>query len=147
MSRTRRQWLLGATMTAALVLALGVGWNMALAGEGEARVSGGGEATAEEFVEYVEHPHIGGTRQVPSIGTVGNRFTFGFHAKKDSDGSVKGQMQLRDHATGMVIHSDVVTLSVPHSSDSHPVGAPGGLTCTMRSSTESVRINGKPAPD
>lgn len=106
------------------------------------RVSGGGEATAAASVTYVGHDGV--NRNVPSINAVGNRITFGFHAT-NANGQVRGQMQLVDHTLGLVIHSDVVSLSVPHSVHKAPVGSTG-LSASMSSSTQGVMLNGRPAP-
>ncbi|MCI0434350.1 MAG: hypothetical protein L0271_12040 [Gemmatimonadetes bacterium] len=110
---------------------------------GHTRVSGGGEVTAQAFVTYVGHDGV--NRNVPSINTTGNRVTFGFNASKDGSGHVKGQMQLRDHTLGLVIHSDVVGLSVPHPVHGTPVAATG-LGASMNSSSQGVLLNGQPAP-
>jgi len=105
------------------------------------RVSGGGEAVAVAFVEY--EGHDGQIRQVISIGTIGNRITFGFNATMDVNGQVKGQRQLVDHNLGLIIHSDVIKLSVPHPVHNRPVGSTG-LSASMSSSTEGVTVNGEP---
>ncbi|MBI1967606.1 MAG: hypothetical protein HYS40_06425 [Gemmatimonadetes bacterium] len=110
---------------------------------GPRRVSGGGEATAASQVTYVGHDDV--NRNVPSINTIGNRITFGFSATKDGNGAVHGQMQLVDHTLGLVIHSDVVSLLVPHPVHEAPVGSTGH-SASMSSSLQGVMLNGQPAP-
>jgi len=134
--------------SAAVLLALGVGLNLAFAQGGPVRVSGGGEATAAAFVTYVRTglPNL----NVPSINTVGNRITFGFNATKRANGDVAGQMQLVDHTEGLVIHSDVVNLTVPHPVLINPVGSTG-VSARINAgpgtpSDTGVVINGVPQP-
>jgi hypothetical protein len=128
---------------AAVLLALGIGLSTVFAQGGPTRVSGGREATAAAFVEYIGHDGV--IAQVPSINTIGNRITFGFNAKKYKDGTVGGQLQLVDHTEGLVIHSDVVTLLVPNPVFAGPVGSTG-LTATMGGSIGGVTVNGEPLP-
>ncbi len=128
---------------AAAFLAIDIAQSIAFAQKGPTRVSGGGEATAAAFVTYVGHDGV--NRNVPSIDTIGNRITFGFNATKHDNGYIEGQMQLVDHTLGLVIHSDVVRLSVPHPVLNRPVGSTG-LSASMSSSTSGVTINGEPQP-
>lgn len=99
------------TLVVLLLLGTSIPHDSASGQAGPVRVSGGGEATAAAFVQYVGHDNV--LRNVPSINTIGNRITFGFNAKKDARGYVEGQMQLVDHTEGLIIHSDVANLSVP----------------------------------
>jgi hypothetical protein len=107
---------------------------------GRTRVGGGGDTTAAAFVQYVGHDGV--IRNVPSINTIGNRVTFGFNATKDVNGYVEGQMQLVDHTEGLVIHSDVASLSVPHAVHNRPVGS-AGVAFSMSSSVGGVMVNGE----
>ena len=129
---------------AAALLVAHVAQSTAFAQQGPTRVAGGGEATAAAFVQYVGHDLV--IRNVPSIATVGNRVTFGFNARKDSSGQVRGQMQLVDHTLGMIIHSDVASLSVPHPVHRNPVGSPPGVSASMSGSVGGVSVNGSPLP-
>lgn len=126
-----------------LLLAISIPHHTASGQAGPVRVSGGGEATAAAFVQYVGHDNV--VRNVPSINTIGNRITFGFNAKKDGHGYVEGQMQLVDHTEGSIIHSDVASLSVPHGTHNRPVGS-AGITFSMSSSIGEVMVNGQLQP-
>lgn len=106
-------------------------------------VKGGGKATAAPFVTYVGFDQV--ERDVPSINAVGNRITFGFSAKQSTNGYVEGQMQLVDHDLGIVIHSDVTFLFVPHPVHSRPVGSTG-VSFLMSSSVGGVMVNGEQRP-
>ncbi len=110
---------------------------------GTIRVIGGGESTAIPFVTWIGHDE--NLRNIPSIGVVGDRFTFGFTASKDPNGTVRGQLQLVDHTLGMVIHGDVVTL-VDHPIHERPVGSSPGRPNgkRLRGSTGGVVMNGQP---
>ena len=139
-----------ASRCAKTILAIFLGWAVialsghAIGNQRPIRVVGGGESTTAAFVEYVGHD--GEIRPVPSIGgTIGNRITFGFNATESRGGRIEGQMQLVDHVMGMVVNSDVVELSVPHPVHGNPVGTMG-LSASMKSSTESVTVNGEPRP-
>ncbi len=109
------------------------------------RVSGGGRAVAAPFVTYVQS-NGNLPVNVPSLNTIGNRFSFSFHARVDRNGNVRGRMQLRDRNLGMTIRSDVAELSVPHPNHQAPIDANGnvgqGLSASMKSSTNSVKVNG-----
>jgi len=144
MSLTWRNLGVGLAGTLALLMVLALGLTTVFA-QGPMRVSGGGEAVAAEFVTY--HMLAGGTVDVPSIGTIGNRFTFGFNGTKDSNGNVQGQMQLVDHDLGLTIHSDVADIDT-HPNQGAPVGTgdPPGVSFRMSSSTESVIVNGESRP-
>lgn len=128
--------------TAGAVLLLGVLFphDTASGPAGPTRVGGGGDTTAAAFVQYVGHDGV--IRNVPSINTIGNRITFGFNATESVNGYVEGQMQLVDHAEGLVIHSDVASLSVPHGVHNRPVGSTG-VTFSMSSSVGGVMVNGQ----
>ena len=111
-------------------------------------IYGSGEATAAPYMTYIRHE--GGISFIRSFGdppfedTVGNRFTFAFHATIDENGDVQGSMQMVDLDHGLVIESDVETLR-PHPVHGPPAGFKG-VSWDMRSSIDSVVVNGEPKP-
>lgn len=158
MSGTKTKWVLGVAMTLALLLAPGVGVSTVFAGA-PTRVSGGGEATAGSVTYTVIAPgpcgdagvvHSGtGPGSGASLSSTGHRITFGFNATK-SGSVVRGQMQLVDHDEGLVIHSDVASVTVPHLSCAAPILAPvlstGGVAAKISGSVGGavVTFNGVP---
>jgi len=125
------------------VVALHVAMGTAVAQQGPTAAAGFGAATAAPFISYVGHD--GMVRQVSSFDAIGNRITFSFNALKAEDGQVEGEMQLVDHTLGIVVHSNVAELDV-HRMHNRPVGSTGSTAARMRSSTESVVVDGEPRP-
>ncbi|HET8563922.1 MAG TPA: hypothetical protein VFM35_08640 [Candidatus Binatia bacterium] len=115
----------------------------ALAQESPTAIAGFGAATAAPFISYVGHD--GAVRQVFSVNTIGNLISFSFNARKAEDGTVEGEMQLVDHTLGLVVHSDVAEFDV-NRMHNRPVGSTGSPAARMRSSTESVVVDGEPRP-
>jgi hypothetical protein len=115
----------------------------ALAQQGPTEVAGFGAATAAPFISYVGHDGV--VRQVYSFNTIGDRITFSFNARKAKNGKIEGEMQLVDHTLGIVVHSDVAEFGV-HRMHNRPVGSTGPSAARMRSSTESVVVDGEPRP-
>jgi hypothetical protein len=128
--------ILGVSLGLALIT------SVARAGENSIRASGSGQGTAAQFVTYVGVDGV--LRDVPSVATTGNQFSFGFTASRDRHGNVAGQMQLTDHTTGMRINSNVAILEIngthaaPHGED--------GFSLRMVSSMDSVIIDGVAMP-
>ena len=114
----------------------------ALAGDGRLFASGAGQGTSADFVTYLGTDGV--LRDVGSISTTDNQFSFGFTAMKHPKGGVEGQMQLTAHVTGMSINSDVEILET-HDLHGPPVGELGP-SVRMKSSTDSVEVNGEPKP-
>lgn len=129
-------------LTGAVVVLLGLWFSQDTAsGNGKpVRAGGGGEATAAAFVQYVGHDGV--VRNVVSINTIGHRITFGFNATKTPNGYVEGQMQLVDHTEGLIVHSDVASLTVPHGTHNRPAGS-AGTSFSMSSSVGGVMVNGQ----
>ncbi len=132
--RTRKSFFFSLAVTAAVALAA----SPSLAGGERIRASGSGQGTAGQFVTYLGVDGV--LRNVASIGTVGNEFSFGFTAKRDRRGRVEGQMQLTDRVTGMSINSDVEILEV-HGTHGPPHGEKG-RSFRMASSLGGVEVDG-----
>ena len=129
----RMAWLIAGTATL-----FALTFTPALAGDGRLFASGAGQGTSADFVTYLGTD--GDLRNVGSINTTDNQFSFGFTATKHPQRGVEGQMQLTDHATGMSINSDVEILET-HDVHGPPVGELGP-SVRMKSSTDSVEVNG-----
>ena len=133
-SRRVRSLLASVAVAAGLALAA----SPSLAGGKRIEASGSGQGTAGQFVTYLGIDGV--LRDVASIGTVGNDFSFGFTATRDGRGNVQGQMQLTDHVTGMSINSDVKILEV-HGTHGPPNGEKG-KSFRMVSSAGGVEVDG-----
>ena len=111
-------------------------------------IFGSGEATAAPYMTYIRH--AGGISFIRSFGdppfedTVENRFTFAFHVTVDENGDIQGSMQIVDLDQSLATESDVETLR-PHAVRSPPAGFEG-VSYDMRSSIDSVIVNGEPKP-
>ena len=146
-TRMTKNWLLGAKQLIAVSvgLVLWVSTSQADDDSSPRRIlaSGAGQGTAAQFITYVGLD--GELRNVGSIGTIGNPFSFGFTATRDKHGNIEGQMEFTDNVLGMSINSDVEVLEV-HTTHASPHGDKG-LSFKMTSSTESVVINGEEKPN